>query len=316
MTKNRVLGKGLSALIHEADLDGIPGLDGESQKIVNVDIDDIGFNPDQPRKLFDENALKELASSIKSVGLLQPILLRRVRNGDLVVPHPDSGRSDTALKYCVVAGERRARAARMTGLQTIPALICSYEGTESLKIALLENIQREDLGPIEEAEAYRHLMNTQGITQEKLADMLGKSRSSVANTLRLLLLEPEILALLQEGKISRGHAKVLLGMASGPGRVQLAKICHRQGLSVRDCESRVRQIAGPRKPRKRRRSRPEKSTDPAIKALMERAEQVYGSPVIIEREAGSGKGTIRVRFYSDSDLVRLLKIMGVDTDLQ
>ncbi len=315
MSNNRVLGKGLSALINAADLDGIPGMEAEGRKVVNIDIDDIGFNPEQPRKLFDEGALSGLAASIGSVGLLQPVLLRRVKDGDLVVAHQESTRDGSDLKYCVVAGERRVRAARMAGLQTIPALICSYEGAESLKIALLENIQREDLGPVEEAEAYRHLMNASGSTQEKLADMLGKSRSTVANTLRLLMLEPEILALLQDGKISRGHGKALLGMAPGPRRVQLAKICHRKGISVRECENRIRQADGKPKARRRGRSGVKGGADPAVRALMERAEQVYGSPVVIEREGGTGKGTIKVRFYSDSDLVRLLKIMGVDTDL-
>ncbi len=315
MNRNRVLGKGLSALIQEADLTGVPGLNEESENIVKIDLNEIGFNPDQPRKTFNVSSLRELAASIKEVGLLQPVLLRRVRNGENIVAHADSDRVGSALKYGVVAGERRVRAARIAGLKTLPAIICSYEGVESLKIALLENIQREDLGPVEEAEAYRHLMNALGATQENLADMLGKNRSSIANTIRLLALETEVLEFLQEGKISRGHAKVLLGMPAGPGRIQLAKLCHRKGLSVRDCETRVRLTAGETRRGKSTRSRKNTAQDPVVRALQERAERVYGSPVTIDREAGSGKGSIKVRFYSDSDLIRLLKIMGVDTDL-
>ncbi|PIV80674.1 hypothetical protein COW53_08440 [bacterium CG17_big_fil_post_rev_8_21_14_2_50_64_8] len=315
MNRNKVLGKGLSALIQEADLRGVPRGDVDGKSVVMVGLDEVGLNPDQPRKLFNEAALSELATSIRSVGILQPVLLRRMKDGDNIVSHPESVSGDSAVKYGVVAGERRVRAARIAGLETIPALVCSYEGAESLKVALLENIQREDLGPVEEAEAYRHLMNALGSTQEKLADVLGKNRSTIANSLRLLLLEDEILELLQEGKISRGHGKALLGMEAGVPRVQLAKKCFRKGLSVRDCENRVREMVGGPTRTKRKSSRKTPQAEPAIRAFQERAEQVYGSPVVIDREPGSGKGMIKVRFYSDSDLVRLLKIMGVDTDL-
>ncbi len=315
MGNNRVLGRGLSALIQEADLGIVPGAENGSEGIVKVQLEDIGFNPDQPRKMFNESSLRELSLSIKDVGLIQPVLIRRTKANDHVVAHADSQREASSLKYSVIAGERRVRAARMAGLKSLPAIICSYEGAESLKIALLENIQREDLGPVEEAEAYRHLMNTMGATQEKLADTLGKNRSTVANTLRLLALEQEILELLQGGKLSRGHAKVLLGMPAGPGRIHLAKLCHRRGYSVRDCEGRVRKATESIRPKKSRKAQKKGNQDPAVRALQERAEQVYGSPVLIEREATSGKGVITVRFYSDSDLVRLLKIMGVDTNL-
>lgn len=315
MSRNKVLGKGLSALIQGADLTGVPGIEDGGDVIQHVPLDDIGFNPDQPRKLFHELALSELAASIESVGVLQPVLLRRLHDGDNIVPHPDSATGSEGLKYGVVAGERRVRAARMAGLTQVPALVCGYEGAESLKIALLENIQREDLNPVEEAEAYHHLMNTLGATQEKLADMLGKNRSTVANTLRLLALEKDILDLLRADRITRGHAKALLGMAPGGARVSLAKMCDRKGLSVRECENRARVAAGATHARSRKKSRRQAAQDPAVRAFQERAEQVYGSPVVIEREAGSGKGMIKVRFYSDSDLVRLLKIMGVDTEL-
>ena len=215
----------------------------------------------------------------------------------------------------MVAGERRVRAARLAGLTEVPALVCTYEETEALKVALLENIQREDLGPVEEAEAYRNLLESYGATQEELAEMLGKKRSTVANSLRILTLEKEILTLLEEGNISRGHAKALLGLPPGPARVQLAKLCHSRDLSVRECERRVKIGGGKPKKKPGRRKAAAGPADPALRALMENAERVYGAPVIITREGTGGKGTVSLRFYSDDDLVRVLKIMGVNTDI-
>jgi len=315
MSKNRVLGKGLSALIQGADLKGSPVPTDQGDSVRRVPLRSIGLNPDQPRKSFDDNKLEELADSIKQVGILQPILVRRLKDGETAARHPDEQDASGRLDYCVVAGERRVRAARLAGLAEVPALVCTYEETEALKVALLENIQRENLDPVEEANAYQGLLDQYGATQEELAAMLGKKRSSVANMLRLLTLEPEILALLQQGHISTGHAKALLGMPAGPARLSLARLCHSRGLSVRDCENRVR--TGGSKPQ-RKRSRARRGVgdeDPAVRALRERAEAVYGSPVTIERDARTGKGAISVRFYDDQDLVRLLQIMGVDTEL-
>ena len=315
MSKNRVLGKGLSALIQGADLKGMTTAPDEDASIHMVPLENIGFNKDQPRKLFDINKLDELASSIKQVGILQPVLVRQLQGGETAIQHPDSPAPLSMISYSVVAGERRVRAARLAGLTEVPALVCTYEETEALRVALLENIQREDLGPVEEAEAYRNLLESYGATQDELAEMLGKKRSTVANMLRILTLEKEILTLLQEGRITRGHAKALLGLPMGPARVQLAKMCHSRDLSVRECERRVR--AGGGKPRKKttRKKIPAGSSDPALRALMGNAERVYGSPVTIARDADNGKGTISLRFFSDSDLVRVLKIMGVDTDI-
>ena len=278
-----------------------------------VPLESVGFNSGQPRKVFNANKLEELASSIKQVGILQPVLVRKLKPGEKAQQHPDSNAPAEAVKYSVVAGERRVRASRLAGLTDIPVLVCTYEETEALKIALLENIQREDLGPVEEGEAYRNLMDAYGATQEELAEMLGKSRSGVANLVRILTLEKEILALLQDGKISKGHAKALLGMPAGPARAHLAKLCYRKDLSVRECEKRVK-IGGTKPTRKSRKARVA-VVDPTIRALMERSEQVYGSPVAIDRDPKSGKGSIQLRFYSDDDLIRLLKIMGVDTEL-
>jgi ParB family chromosome partitioning protein len=316
MNKNRVLGKGLSALMNGADFKGgpIPRATRADDVAANtVPLESIGFNTDQPRKLFDENKLNELSSSIKQVGILQPVLVRKLNPGEKARQHPASSAPVAAVQYSVVAGERRVRASRLAGLTDIPVLVCTYEETEALKIALLENIQREDLGPVEEGEAYRNLMDAYGATQEELAEMLGKSRSGVANLVRILTLEKEILDLLQEGKISKGHAKALLGMPAGPARMQLAKLCGTRELSVRECEKRVK-IGGAKPTRKSRKARVA-AVDPTVRALAERSEQVYGSPVVIDRDPKTGKGSIQLRFYSDDDLIRLLKIMGVDTEL-
>lgn len=315
VSKNRVLGKGLSALIKGADLKGLSAVSEESNGISNLRLEAIGFNVDQPRKHFDANKLDELADSLKQVGILQPVLVRKLKNGEQAKQHPDSDALPSVVKYSVVAGERRVRAARLAGLQEVPALICTYEETEVLKVALLENIQREDLGPVEEAEAYRNLMDSYGATQEELAEMLGKKRSSVANMLRVLTLEKDILELLQDGGITRGHAKALMGMPPGPARLQLAKLCSTRGLSVRECEKRVQ--AGGAKPGKKssRKSKAQASVDPAVRALMTHAEQRFGTPVEIDRNAKDGKGLVSVRFYSDDDLLRILKIMGVDTEI-
>lgn len=317
MSNDSVLGKGLSALIKGADLGSMTrtGPDDEATTIARIPIDDIGFNPDQPRKTIDDSSLQELSDSVREVGILQPVLIRRLEAGETAVTHINSVKPAAALTYCVVAGERRVRAARLAGLAEVPAIVCSYAETEALKIALLENIQREDLGPVEEAEAYRNLLEAYGATQEELASMLGKKRSSVANMLRILTLEREVLDLLAEGKISKGHAKALLGLTPGPARLQLAKFCGSRGLSVRECERRVQSGGAKTRRKKRRRQQAAGSDDPAIREFMRRVEQVYGSPAVIERDEKSGKGAISLRFYSDSDLVRVLKMMGVETDL-
>ncbi|HPF70181.1 MAG TPA: ParB/RepB/Spo0J family partition protein [Candidatus Krumholzibacteria bacterium] len=313
MSKDRVLGKGLSALIQGADLRGAPVPGEPAEAVRKVALEAIGFNPDQPRKIFDDNSLEELAASIRQVGILQPVLVRRLEPGQKAKQHPESTAPASTLAYSVVAGERRVRAARLAGLAEVPALICSYAETEALKVALLENIQRENLGAVEEAEAYRNLMDAYGATQEELAEMLGKKRSSVANMLRLLTLEKEILLMLQDRRLTPGHAKVLLGLPAGAARMQLAKLTVSRGLSVRDVEKRVQ--AGGAKPSRKRAAVARTESDPAVRALRERVEQAYGSPAVIERDAKTGKGTISLRFYGDEDLMRLLKMMGVDTQL-
>ncbi len=311
MKSQRVLGKGLSALIQ--GVESTAGRLGD-REVKLLPIEMIGYNPNQPRKKFDTGKLAELSESIKQVGVLQPVLVRKISADESVVLDPLDQANLIQAQYSVVAGERRVRAARIAKINEIPAIVCTYEETEALKVALLENIQREDLGPIEEAQAYSKLLERYGATQDELAAMLSRNRSSIANSIRLLTLEPDIKDLLEEQKISRGHAKVLLGMDAGLPRQQLAKLCHSRGLSVRECEKRVQAASG-RTAKKRRQTRNTYQETPEIRELRERAEQMFGSAVRIDRKTKTGKGTISVNFFSDDDLERVLAIMGVDTDL-
>ncbi len=314
MTRKSVLGKGLSALIQAAETSTATG----GAEVRPIPLGRIVFNPDQPRKDFDAARLEELADSIRQVGVLQPVLVRELTPSEAARL---SGTEDHAPvtpgpRFVVVAGERRVRAARLAELPTVPAIVCSYEETEALKIALLENIQRQDLGAIEEAAAYQRLLDAYGATQEELAGMLGKSRSGVANSLRLLDLEDLIQQFVQQGKLSRGHAKVLLGLPAGPPRVRLAQLCVTRGLSVRECERRVHvALRGARPARRRAKT----ATDDAgeskeVRALRERAESRLGSQLAISRQP-DGAGSLTISFYSDADLERVLDLMGVDTDL-
>jgi len=322
---NRVLGRGLSALIQGADAPRLApqgGQDLDGREAMMVELGAIGLNPSQPRKIFKDNSLQELADSIRQVGVLQPVLVRHLlpeepaplRLSERLETGADVSRVPAPI-YCLVAGERRVRAAAMAGVARIPAIVCSYEETEALKVALLENIQRENLNPVEEAQAYQRLLDGYGATQEELAVMLGKSRSGVANTLRLLSLEQEIQEMLQDEQISRGHAKVLLGVTDSGARLRLARLCRSRGLSVRECESRVQALlTGGAAPRRSRRKRQLEQETREVKALRERAEATLGTPVQIERDA-QGKGLLAIRFYSDDDLIGLLRQLGVDTDI-
>jgi ParB family chromosome partitioning protein len=337
MRGNRVLGRGLSALIQGAD-EGVRLGDREARLIP---LASITANPLQPRKSFEESGLNELADSIRQVGVLQPILVRLVAldeeglpalqaaagsdpafmdrrtdaPDDLDDPESTGGAqsSHAEPEYRLVAGERRVRAARLAGLREVPAIICTYAETEALRVALLENIQREDLDPLEEATAYRELLEAYGATQEELAEMLGKRRSSVANALRLLALEEEIQEMVRLRELTRGHAKALLGLDDPLARLRLARLCRSRGLSVRECERRAQAAT-----RERRRG-PGKGRMAGetceIRALRERAEGVIGAPVRIERNAQTGRGALTIRFYSDQELERLLELLGVDPNL-
>ena len=220
MAKSRGLGRGLDTLFVEQT-----GFSGEDSGISTIRLSEIEPNLSQPRKEFEETALNELADSIAAHGVLQPLLVRPMKNG----------------MYQIVAGERRWRAARIAGLSEVPALIRELSDEETDQVALIENLQREDLNAVETAEGYKRLMDKYGMTQEQLSEAVGKSRPAVANTLRILNLPEEVLPLVSSGKLSAGHAKAILS-APEEKRAELAKIIVNEELSVREAEKMAMKI--------------------------------------------------------------------------
>jgi ParB family chromosome partitioning protein len=272
----RGLGRGLSALLGEADAENAPGVASEAAGAREIPIELIRRNPDQPRRRFAEAEIAELADSIREKGVLQPILIR---------PAPGA-----PGEYQLVAGERRWRAAQQAGLRAMPALIRELDDKQVLEIAIVENVQREDLGPIEESLSYRALMDRFGRTQEEVAQVVGKSRPHVANSLRLLNLPPEVQTLLADGLLTAGHARALIGSVNPLG---LAEEVIARGLNVRDTEALVKRGA----PEKKSASfatggRPSKDHDTA--SLESDLSEVLGLDVEIRDRGGIGE--LRIRY--------------------
>lgn len=277
------LGKGLGALIP-----GIDPTERERQGVVELEIGQIKPNPDQPRKEFDEVRLEELALSIKEHGIVQPVIVRKVGDG-----------------YELVAGERRWRAAQLAGLTKVPALVREFTEAERMEIALIENLQREDLNPLEEAEAYRALMDAFGLTQEALAKRLGRSRSQVANTLRLLQLPDRVQEEIRAGRLSMGHAKVLGGVEDPAELVALAEKVVSEGLSVRELEELLR----PRERRERPRAKVRAKLPPDLAAVERRLREQLGTPVKLHWSGERGR--VEITFFGEEGLNRLLEALGM-----
>ena len=269
------LGKGLSAIFSENDTE-------DKNEIVTLKISQIEPNRTQPRRSFDEEALQELAGSIADHGVLQPILVR---------PQIYGG-------YQIVAGERRYRASRMAGLTEIPAIVRELSDSETMQLALIENLQRQDLSPMEEAQGYRTLMDTYGFSQEEVARTVGKSRSAVANTLRLLGLPKEIKPLLEEGRLSAGHARALLGLNDPKDIEAAAKKIVDESLSVRQAESLVKKLnSDAKKPEK---EKPQKLSRYAEVELA--LNQVLGTKVKIKDNKNDTGGELIIEFYDAPEL--------------
>jgi ParB family chromosome partitioning protein len=283
MAKKKALGKGLRALIPEGRADALrePG-----PRVVEVELDRIAPNPTQPRTTFGEEGIAELAASIKSQGVLQPITLKRAEN-----------------RYYVVIGERRVRAARQAGLRTIPAVVRDdVDDLGMLELALVENIQREDLPPLELAEAYRILQDEHALTQQEIARRVGKSRETVANTIRLLGLPRLIKEYLGSGEISAGHAKALLGLPSDRVRLQVARMVLQRRLSVRQTEDVVRKVGRPAgKPRK------PAPVSADVAQMLDELQRKYATRVTLARHGGRGK--LEIHFYSEEELSRVLELL-------
>ena len=274
------LGRGLESLFEDAARDvGGP--------VSTLPLREIEPDKDQPRKDFDEQALSELADSIARHGLLQPIAVRAAAGG----------------AYKIIAGERRWRAARLAGLSEVPVVIKDVTDAEAMELALIENLQREDLDPVEEAMGYRQLMERCELTQEQTAQKIGKSRSAIANSLRLLNLPDDVLAFLKEGKLSTGHAKVLLGLPDAALQSQAAEAVVGQNLNVRQTEALCKKLIKPEKPAKPQPLRP------ALAGEVEYAlRQVLGSEVKVDYK--NGQGSLTVHFYSDEQLSAFANLLG------
>ncbi len=270
------LGKGLGAIFIENDNE-------DNNGSVVVKIEDIEPNRTQPRKEFDEKALSELAESISQHGLLQPLLVRPLTLGG----------------YQIVAGERRYRACRMAGITEVPVIIRELSDTETMEIALIENLQREDLTPLEEALGYKALMDEHNFTQDEIAQSMGKSRPAIANALRLLKLPESIRQYLADGKISAGHARALLSLEDEELMIELAEEIIKKDLSVRQVEKICQQ-----KPKKKEKATPEKK--PSFYSMVELAlNESLGRKISISKNKGKQGGVLQIEFYSDEELTEL-----------
>jgi ParB family chromosome partitioning protein len=288
MTKPRGLGRGLGALLSSTPDEVSTGI-AEHDALLEIPVAEVRVNPNQPRKIFDSEALHELAASIKASGVIQPVVVRRVSGG-----------------YELIAGERRWRAARQAGLERIPAVIREASDAESLELALVENLLREDLNPMEEAEAYQKLLAQFGWTQEELAQRIGRDRSSIANSLRLLRLPDLVQADLRGGRLTMGHAVALLSLTSEADQLRLREEILAHSWSVRATEQSARAVEAasgtPRRPKAgRRRSAELVAVEDALqRALMTRV-RITGT----ERA-----GTIQVAYANAEELERLAELMG------
>ncbi|MDZ4179544.1 MAG: ParB/RepB/Spo0J family partition protein [Coriobacteriia bacterium] len=278
MSNKRGLGRGLSALIPNAAQDDV----GDEHEIA---LSLITPNPKQPRTDIDEDGIAELADSIKKVGLLQPIIVRPLGEG-----------------YQIIAGERRWRAARSAGLEKVPVRVLGVTDTESLEIALIENLQREDLNAIEEARGYRRLLTEHQMTQAELADKVSKSRSAITNALRLLDLPEEVQELVYKGSLSPGHARAVLSVPDEALRVKLAEKLVAEGLSVREAENLARLFAAGQIERA-----PRPQTPKSFKVVARRLRLVLGTGVRVKQAANKGK--IEIEFHGEDDLERIFRLL-------
>lgn len=275
------LGKGLDALFMDNSIEE------EAKSAVKLKINDIEPNRAQPRKSFDEEALEELANSISTHGVIQPLLVR---------PLADGG-------YQLIAGERRWRASRMAGLTEVPVVIREMSDSEAMELALVENLQREDLNPIEEAQGLALLMETYGLTQEQAAKRVGKSRPAVANSMRLLSLPQEVLAMVERGELSAGHARTILALENAEQITALANEIIKKNLSVRETERAVKALLkGDAKKEKRAKKR-----DTYYDEVELAVSQSLGRKAKVSLSAGN-KGTLEIEFFGKEDLSKLLKL--------
>ena len=293
MKANRGLGTGLSALFSETEEDYGKSLlfeekdDKTVSGVTEVNISDVFANPNQPRKAFDQTALQELADSIAKHGVIMPIIVNK--SGD---------------RYMIIAGERRFRASKIAGLDKVPVIIKTYNERQIKEISLIENLQREDLNPIEAANAMKSLMNDYGLTQEDLADRIGKSRPAIANTLRLLSLSPEVMKYVEAGSLSAGHARALVSVPAIDQK-KMADQAIKDGLSVREVEKRVKDYFVPPEEKAKKKQKVELSLE--LKELIGDMQRVFGTKV--NAIGNDRKGRIYIDYYTRDDLDRLSELV-------
>jgi ParB family chromosome partitioning protein len=283
-TKRMALGKGLGALIPDVGQE-------EARTVIYCGIEEVLPNRSQPRKHFDDSKLQELAESIKENGILEPLIVRRMGQG-----------------YEIIVGERRWRAAQKAGLREVPVLVKEIEGREALEISLIENLQRENLNPVEEAEGFRRLMDEFGLNQEDVASRVGKDRTTVANTLRLLKLPPEIREHLVQNRMTSGHARAILSLEAREKQKELCTLILQKGLSVREAEALAKRLSGklgrPAVP-----DREKEELESQLKALQDSLRRHLGTKVRITQKGKRGK--VEIEYYSPEDLERIVEsILG------
>lgn len=292
MSKKFGLGKGLNALIPEDTMildKKEPKTEVKNEGYTLIDINLIKNNDSQPRKRFDDERIMELAESIKSNGIIQPLILKKDKD-----------------EYVIVAGERRWRAAKTIGVKEVPAVVMELTEKQVLEISLIENIQREDLNSIEEATAYKKLINDFSLTQEQLSKRIGKSRVAITNTLRLLNLSDDVQQYIIEGVISEGHGRALLAITDSKLQCELAQNVIDDKLSVRELEMQIRKL---KDNSGRSKSKSRKENNPYYKDLTERLENYFGTKVNITNK--NNKGKIEIEYYSEEDLQRILEIINL-----
>ena len=291
MSSNKGLGRGLEALFGVFDdNNSYENITSKKEKtnngVLEIDIAKVKPNPNQPRKNFDPDALNELASSIKIHGIVQPIVVNQESNGE----------------YMIIAGERRWRAANICGLKTVPAVVKNYTEKQVKEISIIENLQREDLNPIEAARAIKQLMDEYGLTQEVVSERIGKSRSNIANTLRLLSLYPAVLEMVENGKLSAGHARCLVVIEDQTDQIRLAQMVVSRNLSVRELEKLVKNYANPTK---KVVVKQEQSLE--LKELINQMQKTFATKV--SAIGNDNKGRIYIDYYTRDDLDRIAELL-------
>jgi len=279
--QRKALGRGLSALLPQAQAAAVQAAEVTGSQVLSIRIGDIQPNPLQPRSVFDASRLEELAKSIQTNGIIQPILVRR-----------------RGATYELIAGERRLRAAKMAGLSDIPALVQDYADERMLEIALIENIQREDLNPIETAHALDRLHAEMNLSHEEIAARTGKDRTTITNMIRLLRLPHEVQLLVAERRLSMGHARAILGITTPELQTQLAEKAAAQGFSVRQVERLVKKVNEPRE------ATEAPLKDPNINAAVKELESTLGTRVRIVQKSDQ-RGRVEIEFYSHEELQRI-----------